>query len=185
MAELRYQWTGDGIARMTIALEALAGPRRVAAMRRAINHTGDKTFTRVKRALTKQMGLPSQKLFKDGRTLVKRRAAGGSLEYQIVSGGKAVRMKEFRWRKTKRGITAYPWNVAHHFEPAFVIPRYGNNLYLRRTSKRFPIEALYGPNINKELVKDATAAAFLSIVATDLPPRVEHEVKVITNGVIS
>lgn len=185
MTAIIFQWTGDGIARLTTATQALEGSRKFAALRRALNHTGDKAFTLVKRTLAKQMGLSSQALFKDGRTLVKRRAMGANLEYQIVSGGRAVRMKEFRWHKTAHGITAYPWNVRHSFRAAFVIPSYGGNLYRRLERTRFPIEALLGPNINKELIKDATAAAFNQVVNASLPARVEHEVRVLTNGVVS
>jgi len=185
MAVLHFQWSGNGIARMTMALERLESSRRHAAFRRALNHTGDKTFTQVKRTLSKQMGLTQKALMGNGRNLKKRRAAGGALDYQIISHGGAIRLKEFKHRVTSKGLTAYPWGVRHSFKSAFVIPRYGGNLYRRRTSKRFPLEALYGPNISKELVKDATAAAFQAIVATELPPRVEHEVRVITSGVLS
>lgn len=185
MATIQFKWTGDGVARMTVALERLAGPRRIAAMRRALNHTGDKTFTRVKRTLAKQMGLPSQKLLKDGRSLKKVRASGANLEYQIRSAGRAIRAKEFRHSITAKGITFYPWGTRKSIPSAFVIPRYGGNFYRRRKASRFPLEALYGPNINKELVKDATAEAFQFVVATELPKRVEHEVRVLTNGVIS
>ena len=184
MATISYHWTGRHRS-LTMAVEQLAGPRKLQAFRRAINHTGDKCYTIVKRTLTKQMGLASQKLFKDGRTLVKRRASGANLEFQIVSHGRAVPMKEFRWRKTAQGITAYPWNKAHSFKGAFVIKRYGGNLYMRTTAKRFPIEKLLGGNVNKEMVKDATAAAFELVVGTSLPARVEHEVGVITNGIVS
>lgn len=185
MATLVYQWTGDGIARITTAVEALGGPRARAALRRAVNHTGDKAFTLVKRTLAKQMGLSSQKLFSDGRALKKRLASDGHLEYEIQSTGRAIRAKEFRHYIGKKGITFYPWGVAHNIRSAFVIPRYGGNFYRRRTKARFPLEALYGPNINKELVKDATAEAFEMVVGTSLPARVEHEVRVITNGVVS
>lgn len=185
MAMLRMQWTGDGIARITTALTALEGTKAHTALRRAINHTGDKTFTLTRRTLAKQMGLSAQTMLKNGRTLRKVRAAGGALEYQIVSHGGAVRAKEFRHYVGKKGVTFYPWNVAHKIRSAFVIRRYSGNLYRRRTRKRFPLEALYGPNISKELVKDATAAAFFAIVGAELPKRVEHEVRVITNGVVS
>lgn len=185
MAQLTMVWTGDGIARITAACEALSGRQRHTALRRAINHTGDKTFTLVRRTLAKQMGLNSQKMLSSGRTLIRVRANFSNLEYQIISGGRAVRAKEFKHRVGKKGITFYPWGVRHFIRSAFVIPRYGGNFYRRRTKERFPLEALYGPNINKELVKDATAAAFRATVARELPKRVEHEVRVITNGILS
>lgn len=193
MATLVMHWSGDGIARIQVAMDTLASPRKYAGLRRAINHTGDKCYTIVKRTLTKQMGLSSQKLFKDGRTLVKRRASGGHFEYQIVSGGRAVRANEFRHHIHGKGITFYPWGNKHNIRSAFVINRgaawakgtlKNTNFYRRRTKSRFPLEALYGPNLNKELVKDATAAAFYQ-VAGQLPARVEHEIRVITNGVVS
>ena len=185
MATLTVSFDGDGIARMSGALNALAGARKEAALRRALNHTGDKAYTLVRRTLTKQMGLPNQRLFKDGRTLVKRRAMGASFEFQIVSHGRAVRAKEFRHHVGKRGITFYPWGVKHHFKSAFVIPAFSGNFYRRRGKARFPVEALYGPNLNKELVKDATAAAFFHIANTSLAARVGHEIRAITNGVLT
>ena len=184
MATLVYQWSGDGIARITHAMEALGGPRAQTGLRRAINRTGEKAYTHVKRALVKQMGLPSQKLFSDDRALKTRRASVGHLAFEIQSSGKAIRAKEFRHRVGQKGITFYPWNVRHFIRSAFVIPAYGGNFYRRRTAKRFPLEALYGPNINKELVKDLSAAAFNATVA-ELPARVEHEIRVITDGIVS
>lgn len=186
MATITYRWTGDGIARMEMALSQLESMgRRQAAFRRALNHTGDKVYTRVRRALARQMGLANQSLLKNGRGLRKVRAAGGRMEYQIVSSGRAVRAKEFRHNVGKKGVTFYPWGNRKFIKSGFVIKAYSGNFYRRRTSARFPLEALYGPNINKELVKDASAAAFHATVAAALPARVEHEVRVITNGVIS
>jgi hypothetical protein len=100
-------------------------------------------------------------------------------------------MAEYRWRQTSKGITAYPWGNKKSFRSAFAIrsgAAWGGGalkqagLYRRRTKRRFPLEALYGPNINKELVKDATAAAFQEVVTTNLPRRIEHEVRVITKA---
>lgn len=184
MARIFATWNGDGIFRMETALKKLRGPRRIAAVTRALNHTGNKVYTRVKRSLAKQMGLSSQKIFKDGRALKKKRASGSTLTYEIISSGRAIRMKEFRWRQTKNGITAYPWGEKFRFKSAFVIPKYGGNLYHRKTVKRFPIKSLYGPNINKEIVKDETAVAFHA-VSDELAPRVEHEVRIFTDGVLS
>lgn len=180
---LRMQWTGDGIARITTALTALEGTKAHTALRRAINHTGAKCYTRTRRTLAKQIGLTQAWL--DKGKLKKLSASGGALEYHIYTVGGAVRAKEFKHYVGKKGITFYPWGVAHNIRSAFVIKRYSSNFYRRRTRKRFPLEALYGPNISKELVKDATAAAFFAIVRSDLPTRVEHEVRVITNGVVS
>lgn len=186
MAAISYQWRGDGIARLIATADILAGPKKTTALRRAVNHTGRKTFTQVKRTLAKQMGLASQRMLANGRTLRPIPATGASLEFVIRSTGRAVPAKEFKHSASKRnGVTFYPWGVAHRFPSAFEVGKFGGNFYRRRGPARFPIERLLGPNINKELVKDATAAAFESVVSTSLAPRVEHEVRVITNGVVS
>lgn len=184
MAVIHAKWTGDGIFRMEAALEKLSSGRRTAAVRRALNHTGDKTFTQVRRAVAKQMGVPQKALTSGGRALTRHRASGANLTYEIRSSGRAMRLKEVRWRKTRGGVTAYMWGEKYDFPSAFQIARWGGNFYKRKTSARFPIKALYGPNINKQLVKDESAAAFHRAIA-ELVPRVEHEVRVITDGVIS
>jgi len=185
MATISMHFDGDGVVRLMGATDALAGTRKHAALRRALNHTGRKCFTRVKRALVKQMGLSSQKIFTGGRSIVQRPASGAHLEFQIVTFGGAIRAKEFRHSVSRRnGVTFYPWGVRHHFGDAFRVPRFGGNLYRRTTEARFPLEALYGPNLSKELVKDASAAAFHQ-VAAELPRRIAHEITVITNGVVS
>lgn len=199
MTRLVYQWDDSGTARIYAALDALSGPRRTAAARRALNHTGAKVHTIVKRTLTKQMGLTSQKLFKDGRVLRPIKASGAHLEYQIVSTGRAVRLAEFGPNPSgpgikSRSLSAAPWGNRRKFKRAFWIAGgaawgrgnlKGSNIYMRIGKERFPVKALWGPNLNKELVKDATAAAFHATVASSLPARVEHEVRFITGGVFS
>jgi len=57
MATITYHWTGNGIARLKTAAHALADDgKRHTVLRRAINHTGNKAFTRTKRELSKQIG---------------------------------------------------------------------------------------------------------------------------------
>lgn len=41
-----------------------------------------------------------------------------------------------------------------------VIACYADNLCPRRKATRFPVEALYGPSINKEPAKEATVVVF-------------------------
>jgi hypothetical protein len=201
MAMVVYQWSGNGVARMIAALEPLADNRKATALMRAMNKVGDISFTAVKKTLAKQIGgskgvrKSTALLLSNGRSVNKRLATTANLEYAIVSRGPAIRMAEFKYTAHKKGgVVAWPWGQRHQFRTAFEIrsgAAWGTGklkqagLYRRRTKARFPLEALYGPNINKELVKDATAAAFETIFKTRLQPRVEHEVKQITKGVLS
>jgi hypothetical protein len=61
----------------------------------------------------------------------------------------------------------------------------GGNVFWREGKARLPIKKIAGPNVPKELVKDETAAAFDATVRANLQRRVEHEVRAITNGVVS
>lgn len=57
MATLTFRWTGNGIARLATAAHALAdNDKRRSAFRRAINHTGNKAFSRTRRELSRQLG---------------------------------------------------------------------------------------------------------------------------------
>lgn len=190
MARLSITWSGTGIERMEAAMEKLAGPRRVAAARRALNHTGDKVFTAVRREVSKQVGLPQKTIVARGR-LKPFRATGGNLTHIIRSSGRALSLSHFKPRQLAAGTKASPWGRRQMFKHAFmgprpgvIAPRLGGHVWVRKGSSRMPIKFLYGPSIPKELVRDESAAAFARVSA-ELPARVEHEVKVITDGVLS
>lgn len=59
MAQIIIHWSGNGLARLKAAVDKLAndGQRRK-ALSRALNHTGNKAFTIVKRTLSQQIGAP-------------------------------------------------------------------------------------------------------------------------------
>lgn len=184
LGQLVLTWNDKaGLTTIHRAVAAIETGRARTGLRRAINHTGDKTYTLVRRTLAKQMGLSAQKAFDQHRALKKKRASDLTLQYEIQTTGGAIPMKEFNARKLGRGWSAAPWGKRRKFRHAFAVKRWGGNLYQRRTAARFPLEKLYGPNVSKELVKDATATAFHAIVSRDLPPRVMHELmRIIQTG---
>lgn len=182
MAQIVINWTGNGIAKITAAAEKLAGSAKNVALRRALNHTGDKVFTRVKRTLSKQIGASQAMVMKYGK-LRRIRANNSVLEYRIRSSGGPIPLKHFKARQTGAGVTAAPWNNRKLYRHAFIVSRLGGHAFWRVSSRRLPIKSIAGPNVPKEMVKDEVAAAFQAEVATSLPPRVEHEVKRLTGGV--
>lgn len=177
-------WSGNGIARLTVAADALAGAKKNTALRRALNHTGDKTFTIVKRTLQKQIGAPQHVILRYGRIRTQR-ANTGALVYQIVAKGGPIPLKHFSAYQTRRGVSAAPWRNRKVYKSAFIVARLGGHVFWRTSSKRLPIERVAGPNVPKEMVRDMVAAAFEATVSMSLPARVEHEVRVITNGVVT
>ena len=182
--QLAIRWDGNGIARITEAVQNLTNDaKRATVLRRALNHTGDKVHTRVMRTLAKQIGAPQAVIKRYGK-ISKIRASGASLSYTIRAKGGPIPLKHFKARQTGKGVSASPWNNLHRYKSAFIVASLGGHVFWRKGHSRFPIERIAGPNVPKELVKDATAEAFQSVTAQELPKRVEHEIKVLTNGVV-
>lgn len=181
MSIIRARFDGDGIMKMLVAAEALSN-RTSDACRRAVNHTGDKANTRVKRALSKQIRAPQSAIMQYGR-LRTRRANFGALTYEIISSGGPIPLKYFKPNQTRKGVSAAPWGNRKVYKSAFM-NGLGGHVFWRKGKARLPIERIAGPNVPKELVKDQSAAAFLAVSA-ELPARLAHEIRVLTKGIVS
>lgn len=184
MSTLSLRWTGNGIARIEAATKTLAGSGKQVALRRALNHTGDKANTRVLRTLSRQIGAPQTMIRKYGR-ITKIRASNAVLEYLIIARGGPIPLKHFGARQTRSGVTANPWRNRKRYKSAFIVGSLGAHAFWRETKKRLPITRIAGPNVPKEMVKDQVAVEFEAIISTDLPSRVAHEVRRITDGAFS
>ena len=197
MAKLIVTWSGDGLIRIEAALKELAGrSRKRNALRRAVNHTGNKVHTQVVRAVARQIRAPQAVIKKYGA--VRRiRANAQNLAYTIRSDGGPIPLKYFRANQTRKGVSAAPWGNRKVYRHAFLIAKFANHAFWRsgpkrRMSKgryqnkmRQPIERIAGPNVPKEIVRDQVRKVFVQHVARELPKRVEHEIKVISKGVLS
>ena len=184
MAVITMNWQGDGIARLTVATKKLSGAQKTAVLRRALNHTGDKVHTIVVRKLGEQIGAPQSVIKRYGQ-LRKIRASNASLVYTIRASGGPIPLKHFRAYQTRRGVSAAPWRNRKVYKSAFIVGSLGGHAFWRTGRKRLPIERIAGPNVPKELVKDQVAAAFEAVTTSQLPRRVEHEIRALTNGVVS
>lgn len=141
-------------------------------IRRALNRTGDQTFTLLKRVVAKQMGI---RVGRAAEQMEVKRANYSQLRYTIVGRGGTLPLKEFAARQTKRGVSAAPWGIRRVFPHTFIIKSKGGQVFSRKSEERGPIEVKWGPALPKELVKDESRKAFEQTVATVFPRRVEHE----------
>lgn len=164
-----------------------AGKNAPLALARAINHTGAKARTQMVRALVPQTGLKRKTIIK---ALRENKASAGSLTYAIKSHGGNIRLKHFGARETRQGVSAAPWGrravYAHTFMkagwwPNRVVKSNWNGQVLERVGSktstgkdRFQV-VRSGLFIPDEMVQGASAAAFNSTAAADLPARLEHE----------
>ncbi len=172
-----------------------AGKNAPVALARAINHTGAKARTQMVRALVPQTGLKRKTIVK---ALRENKASAGALTYTIKSHGGNIRLKHFGARETRVGVSAAPWGrrsvYAHTFMKAGwwptritkgnwngqVFERVGSKTTTQHGTKgyrgmdRFTV-VRSGLFIPDEMVQGASAAAFNSAAAADLPARLEHE----------
>lgn len=182
---------GQGHIRFRRAVRMLGEGKAKKAFTRALNHTGAIVRTRVIRALAPQVGLSQAKVRQLG-AIREQRARASGLEYKIESSGAAISLREFSARQFGYGVAAKPWGQRRRFESAFIFaghPRSGNpvsggHVFVRTSSSSFPIKKMFGPAIPKEMVKDESAEAF-SDAAARLSPRINHEIRRLTRGVIS
>lgn len=181
LSDLRIDLSGFKKAAEQLAHGAEASP---AAVRRAVNHTGDKARTQMRRALVDQTGLKRKVIVKALKTRKISAKTGGS--YTILSRGGDVRLKFFGARETQAGVSAAPWNKRQLFARTFIkggkFPgrvklNMGGNVFVRVGSDRFPLKTVHsGLFIPKEMVTGHSAEAFDRVVASDLIDRIAHEI---------
>lgn len=174
MASLVFRVDTRSFDRM-VAIFDEAGIRLKPALRRAINHTGDKARTQVARALVKQTGLRYGRV----RQVMKAHRAGAMLVYRIVARDGWTSLKEFGARQTLAGVSAAPWRKRRVFPHTFIVQSLGGHVFERTGSARYPIKKLWGPAVPVEMVKDQTKETFDTFVDAELPARLEYEIRAI------
>ena len=85
-------------------------------MIRAVNHTGDKARTQMRRVLVDQTGLKMKTIRK---AVTSKRAFNGGA-YEIKSRGGDVRLMFFGARETQKGVSAAPWNKRQIYPGSFM-----------------------------------------------------------------
>lgn len=179
--------------RFADAIEKLGSERAaVTAYRRGINRTGDKARNQVRKALAKQVGLTQGALKTYGR-YGSSRAKARDLAYEITSRGTYLPLRIFGARQFAYGVRAKPWGKSQRFPGAFIFagsPRSGQpvsargDVFHRSTSASLPIQRLFGPAVPTEMVKGESAKTF-EHTSAELPKRIAHEVRVMTDGVVT
>jgi hypothetical protein len=159
---------------------ARAGKNAPLAIRRALNWTGERAATQVTRTLAKQTGT---KYGTVKAALVRIPAGFARLTYTIRAAGGFLSLKEFSPRQTAKGVSAAPWGKRHVFPHAFILSKLGGHVFVRTSSKRFPLKKLWGPALPAEMVKSASKQVFEDTVARVLPARVDHELSALITGI--
>jgi hypothetical protein len=154
-----------------------------AAIARGLNEGGDKVRTRVQRGLKEQTGVKayrsitsrmrSTRAFAEGSRIAG--SSGPAMTYAIIATGKGIPIAEFPVTVTLKGVDAKTWGVDHLFKRSFREKDTGK-LRARLGKSRFPIRALYGPSLPKELGQGDIPAIFYAAVAEFVPGAVAKQV---------
>jgi hypothetical protein len=186
---ITIQADASALARLGNAFAA-AGAQAPHAIRRALNRTGDKTRTQVKRVLVAQTGLKAGVI---GRAVKTRRASYGGLAYVIYSRGGNISLKYFGARETRAGVSAAPWGQRRVFAGTFIkggrfprrvpLRRLNGHVFKRVGGARLPIaKQKSGLFIPEEMVSGATAQTFYDTAGRELAADVAHELYAILAG---
>lgn len=138
----------------------------------ALNHETSKSYTAVKKALLDQTGIPKGTV---SASLTFKKASARNLVAAIEGRGRELPLKIFGARQFSYGVSAKPWNLKRKFPGSFIVKSYKGNVFHRIGKKRGPVEAMYGPSVSKEMVKDASLAAFDGTGNAVLKRALEHE----------
>lgn len=147
---------------------------------RALNQGGDKVRTQVQRALKTQTGVKAYSSITKRVTTI--RAYPGNLSYQIVAHEKGMPIKEFPVTVTGGGVDAKAWGVDHLFARSFKTKDRGLLRARLPGVKRFPIRALYGPALPKELGHGESAEAFEGTVESAVGPAINRALAAVLGG---
>lgn len=160
--------------RLEKAFRELGGPAREKANVRAVNHVGNKGFTRIARETARQAGL---QVGETKKAMRKVRAHAGDPRFRIIARGRHFAAFKFAGRQTKRGASAAPWKKRRVFPGTFVARSASGHvgIFKRTSSARLPVKELWGPAIPIEMIKGEAKAAFDRLVDTELMKRFEHE----------
>lgn len=142
---------------------------------RALNRTGDKVRTDMKRILAEVTG---ERVGKIMASLHRSLAAPGNLTYTITARDKWERITagSFGARETRAGVRHRAWGRSQLARGAFLL---AGVAVARKGRSRLPLRNLYGPNIAREIERDQgqkITGAVYNAVAQTFAPRLLHEV---------
>lgn len=193
--DIRISFKDDVLARYGNQLAAVGAGGAEAALQRAIRHTGRKARTQVIRALTQQTGLRRATLVRAVRDVSSEAA---TLSLILCTQGGDIRLKHFRVRETRKGVSAAPWNKRTVFAGTFmkagwfrsgrvVKPNWNGQVFSRLAAKtetgrdKFKLERS-GLFIPTEMLQGQSAQAWRMVIQRDLIPRIGNELSRLLPG---
>jgi hypothetical protein len=123
----------------------------------ALNKEGRKAYTAHRRALAAQSSIPRRAVIAAIKFKSSTRA---TLETRIIGSGRHLPLSVFGAKQFSYGVRAKVWGRVQTYRSAFVVGRFGGNVFKRTSKARFPIEQLWGPAVPVEMLRDEALAAW-------------------------
>jgi hypothetical protein len=133
----------------------------------ALNKEGRKSFTQMRRTLSRQSSIPRGAV---NAAMRFKGATRSTLTTTTSGSGRHLPLSVFGARQFSYGVCAKVWGRAQTYRSAFLVNRFGNGVFKRKGKARFPIEQLWGPAVPVEMLRDEAHTAW-----TDQHPRVLKE----------
>ncbi|EXL07411.1 hypothetical protein BG46_10920 [Brucella anthropi] len=185
---LVYRWENiEGLRRYASGIKRLQ-TEFPNVLPRIVNQIGRRARTRVVRNLTKQTGLERQVIVRAVKNV--DTAKPGKLFYSLQSRGGFIRLKYFRARETRQGVSAQPFGQRRVFPGTFIMGgqfpyrhvKHWNlegHVYRRigRASQRRVTQVKSDVRIPDEMVRGETRDAFEREATVTMPPRVEAVIR--------
>jgi hypothetical protein len=169
------------LAQLRTALKGMEKklPRELAA---AINATAKKVKLEAARELRKFLTVKVSILKKT--ISFKAKATPSRTRAKIIfNHGFPIPLKYFRARQLKRGGVTYKVNPAFNrpsiIRDAFIVKRYGDNVYRRKTEKRWPLEKQYGPSPKQAFEAGKIPMLAKKIAEQELPKQIQRRIRLI------
>lgn len=185
---------GRGLEQFGQAAKALSGKKMARAEMRAVNRAGSMGRTQVLRATVKETGLPRKTI---DNAIVVKKATMNHFDYRNDAKGGNVRLKFFKPRETRKGVTAKPFGKRRLFAGTFMrgglFPNRkkitkrltGGNVY-ERYGRRFPVGIVKSDvYIPTEMMEGADKTRWTEKALVALDKRIAHELSRLTKGTVT
>ncbi len=165
---IRFDLDAKNMAAMISALEALGEKKFSRTLRWALGKAGDRGYTASKRSIAKDLGLKQAVVASE---MAKKKRG---LEFIVDSQGARLPLRYYSPRQTRKGVTARIYGKRILHPHAFIVKRYGGNVYRRTGKARFPIRKLTGPAIPIEMIRENSVEAFRAALSEVFPRELDR-----------
>jgi hypothetical protein len=187
LADIVFKVDAAQVKALGEAMGRMNRGRMHAALRRAVNRIGDRSYTLIARTISEETGAQQKRVRK---ALIKKPATY-ELVYKTIARDQYMTLKDFRPRQTAGGVktSLKTRSGGGQFVPrAFILPELGGHVFIRvkparvlqrgpnKGKKREPLKKLYGPALPVQLIRGKSGRVVNDMLDRDLFPECFRQV---------